>query len=296
MATSRILRRSWRAPTSASRRARRGVPVTGRLSADYNGRGDTVTLARSFLQLPHTRIDLSGSLGRQIQVNVVSRDLADFKPLGEIPVTAEQRRRCHRERHHHRQAERAECRRAGAAHQLRGRWPPVRPADRQHQRKPAAGGRRQRGAGAGTRSGAVLRHRGLTNWKAPPTSLCAPTPPSAMPTWRISWRWPESPDIPVTGALTADAHVAGTIGSPTGNADLCVVNGAIEGEKFDSLAARAVMTPQSIDVPSLPAGSRPFADRRHRQLSARAQRPAARHPSQPMLPATRCNWRNSSLC
>ena len=36
--------------------------------------------------MPHTRIDLSGSLGCQIQVNLVSSDLGDFKPLGDIPI------------------------------------------------------------------------------------------------------------------------------------------------------------------------------------------------------------------
>src|SRR5207249_7498748 len=42
-----------------------------------------------------------------------------------------------------------------------------------------------------------------------------------------------------------------TIGEPQGNADITVVRGTIEGERFDSLAAHAVMTQGSIDVPTL---------------------------------------------
>ena len=65
----------------------RGVPVSGRLNVDYNGHADTVMLGRSYLQLPHTRVDLSGALGKQIDVRLVSRNLSDFRPLGNIPVT-----------------------------------------------------------------------------------------------------------------------------------------------------------------------------------------------------------------
>src|SRR5262249_3344765 len=66
---------------------RRGIPVSGRINADYNGRADTATLRNSFVQLPHTRAELSGSLGKQIRLHGLARDFSDFKPLAEIPVT-----------------------------------------------------------------------------------------------------------------------------------------------------------------------------------------------------------------
>src|SRR5260370_25733747 len=64
-----------------------GVPVSGRMKRDYSGRADTVTLGPSYLALPHSRVDLSGSLGQQIQVRVVTRNMSDFQPLAAIPVT-----------------------------------------------------------------------------------------------------------------------------------------------------------------------------------------------------------------
>ena len=63
------------------------MPVSGKVTGDYNGRADTVTLAKSYLALPHTRVDVSGALGQRIQIRAVSRDLADFRPLaGDLPV------------------------------------------------------------------------------------------------------------------------------------------------------------------------------------------------------------------
>ena len=44
------------------------IPVSGRLYGDYNGHADTVTFGASYVALPHTRLDFSGQLGRQIQV------------------------------------------------------------------------------------------------------------------------------------------------------------------------------------------------------------------------------------
>ena len=40
-----------------------------------------------------------------------------------------------------------------------------------------------------------------------------------------------------SGALSMDASVAGTIGNPTGTADLQVVNGTLKAEPFDRLQA-----------------------------------------------------------
>jgi len=57
--------------------------------------------------------------------------------------------------------------------------------------------------------------------------------------------------VAVTGSLTADAHITGTVGDPRGGAELNVAKGTIEGEPFDTLAARAVMTQTAIDVQSL---------------------------------------------
>src|SRR5260370_11060159 len=67
--------------------APRGIPVSGHLAASYNARAASVHLDNSRLALPHTAADFSGSLGKQIQVRLVSRNLADFQPIAAVPVT-----------------------------------------------------------------------------------------------------------------------------------------------------------------------------------------------------------------
>src|SRR5258708_33048079 len=59
---------------------RKGVPVSGQLNADYNGATDSIEVAKSYVALPNTRLDLSGSDGRQLHLQLVSHNLNDFLP------------------------------------------------------------------------------------------------------------------------------------------------------------------------------------------------------------------------
>ncbi len=230
---------------------RRGVPVSGKLNVDYNGRADTVLLGQSFLQLPHTRVDLSGSLGNRIQAHLVSRDLADFRPLGNIPVAlngggaavvdatvtgklSAPRVAAHAELSNFAVEDRTFTRFAADV-------------TASPDRAAAANSILTRGALQANFSGAV----GLRNWK-----------PENFEPLRVDLTMRNADvadvlalagqsDIAATGALSLDAHIAGTVGSPTGNADLSAANGTIEGERFDTINAHALMTPQAIDVPTL---------------------------------------------
>ena len=47
----------------------RGIPVSGHLGVDYNGRTEIVSVDHSHLALPHTTADFSGSLGKQIRAD-----------------------------------------------------------------------------------------------------------------------------------------------------------------------------------------------------------------------------------
>jgi translocation and assembly module TamB len=66
-----------------------GMPVHGELTAMYNGETETVELGRSWLELPNTRVDFSGVVGRRLEVKAQSRDLNDLSPvirLNRFPV------------------------------------------------------------------------------------------------------------------------------------------------------------------------------------------------------------------
>jgi translocation and assembly module TamB len=230
---------------------RRGVPVSGRINADYSARGDTILLGPSYLQLPHTRTDLSGALGRQIQVRIVSRNLDDFRPLGNIPVALAS---------------------GGAATvnaTVTGRLSDPHIAAHAALNNFAAGGRsftsfaadiEAARNGATVRNGAISRDAlradfsgsvGLHDWKAESTRPLRVDATVRNADLADVLALAGQSDIPATGSLTAEAHVGGTIGSPTGRAELAVVNGTLEEEHFDSLIARVGMTPQTIDVPTL---------------------------------------------
>lgn len=60
--------------------ATRDAPVRGVIDANYDGYQNSVDLGRSFLQLPFTRLDFAGTLGRQLRVRLQSSDLNDLLP------------------------------------------------------------------------------------------------------------------------------------------------------------------------------------------------------------------------
>jgi translocation and assembly module TamB len=228
----------------------RGVPVSGKLNVDYNGRADTVLLGQSFLQLPHTRVDLSGSLGRQIQARLVSRNLNDFRPLANIPVTlnggvATVNATVTGKLSSPRIAAHADISSFTVENRSFDRFAADLTASSNG--AAAANALLTRGPLQANFSGTV----GLRNWKPEnfePLKVDATVRNADLADVLALAGQPSSP---ATGTLTADAHIGGTVGSPTGNADLSVVNGTVEGERFDSLTAHAVMTPQAIDVPAL---------------------------------------------
>ncbi len=58
-----------------------GPPVRGRISASYDARTGALELRPSTVNLPSSRAEISGALGRQMQVHLETRDLNDFLPL-----------------------------------------------------------------------------------------------------------------------------------------------------------------------------------------------------------------------
>ena len=67
--------------------AGRGVPVSGDLNASYDGAQDLISLDQSRISLPNTRIDFTGLMGRTADVRVESRNLDDFAPLADLGST-----------------------------------------------------------------------------------------------------------------------------------------------------------------------------------------------------------------
>lgn len=66
-------------------------PVHGVIEASYDGRRNTLDLARSWIALPSTRMEFSGVLGAgaQLDVHLHSTDLGDFSALRPAPIRLE---------------------------------------------------------------------------------------------------------------------------------------------------------------------------------------------------------------
>jgi translocation and assembly module TamB len=56
-------------------------PVHGQIAITYDRSSGTLELGRSTLQLPASRVDLTGAIGRRLRVHLETRDINDFLPL-----------------------------------------------------------------------------------------------------------------------------------------------------------------------------------------------------------------------
>ncbi len=70
--------------------AANSIPVHGQVTGKFSGATNTVELGQSWLTLPNTRLDLSGTLGEKLNVKLQSQDLSDLGPVVDakkLPVT-----------------------------------------------------------------------------------------------------------------------------------------------------------------------------------------------------------------
>jgi translocation and assembly module TamB len=57
-----------------------GIPVSGSAEVQYQQRGKTLRLGNSHFDLPHSSIDVSGTVGETLRLKLDSADLHDFQP------------------------------------------------------------------------------------------------------------------------------------------------------------------------------------------------------------------------
>lgn len=224
----------------------RGVPVRGQLNARYSGRTGQVDLGSSYIALPNSRLDLSGALNTQLNLNLVSQDLNDFlpaanfgavKPQTSLPITLQGGK-------------------ASLQAQVTGNLSSPRITSHLAVNRFAAEGRSfdnfaldlaaspsQANITNGLLTRGPLRTAfdasiGLAKWSPLPTS-----PLSANLTLR-SATLPDllslagESSIPATGDVTSDIHINGTYGNPLGSAVLQVLNGAAYDQPFRRIYAR----------------------------------------------------------
>jgi len=237
----------------------RGVPLAGQLDTDYLGSSKTIRLRESFLTMPHSRIDLSGSLNKQVDVNAISRDLNDFLPLANfgaaqplhgLPVVLEGGAATLEAR----VAGDMKAPRIGGHLDLNKFAVEHRSFDRLALDLSASPSSVAIGNGFLTRAG--LRSDfdaslGLQKWTPVPQS-----PLTANATVRNGdltdlLGMASKDTIPASGRVNADVHVHGTYGNPLGAATFEVVNGIAYEQPFNRLYANLNFADQLITLSQL---------------------------------------------
>jgi len=220
----------------------------GQVNVDYNGRGDTVVLGRSYIALPHTRVDLAGALNQQIQVKLVSNDLSDFKPVAPDAVTLDKGRPATVSATvTEKSARRISWAVLVTNFSAEGRPFTHWPRDRGVENRSGVLATR---AGAGRTATHFVGAVGSRTGNRRSSSRCARRHGGNADAGRAGAR--RAIRGAGHGMMTVDAHVAGTVGRSGRECGVNVVQRDGEGEKFDSLVgARLRMDAGSVQVPTL---------------------------------------------
>jgi translocation and assembly module TamB len=247
----------------------RGIPMSGRLTANYDGAADSLVVQDSYVALPHTRLTINGSVGNQLNIALTTTDVKDLWTMGEPPVNLLGHQ-------------------AALTGTVMGAVTAPRITGHLQARSFSVSGRAfdtldvdadASQSGAAVRRAAITRGSmaahfsaqvGLRNWRATPAQ-----PVRLQATVRdgdladvLALTGQHGKDY--SGALAVNAQVNGTVGDPTGSADLSLMNGTLQGQPFDRIQANANLAHQLVTIPlaTLDSGSS------HVALTADYQHPA----------------------
>ena len=227
-----------------------GIPISGRVAADYDGTSGTTLLRDLQLSLPNSRLSANGVLGQQINVNLESRNLSDLytgsTPIpialnrGTATVTAQVRGSLDNPKimgHagvtrfsvNNRQFDRFETEFQASASEASVRNARLTRGSLQAQfdgsmslRKWSAGNNDRISLTGSMRNGDVADILALAGQTS----------------------------VPASGLSNAQVNITGTIGNPQGTADLAVMRGTIYREPFDSIEASVRFSDGLIDLPT----------------------------------------------
>ncbi len=238
---------------------RRGIPISGRLYANYAGASDTLDLGKSYLDFPNSRLDLSGSLNRRIDLSLVSHNLNDFlpaanfgasKPESTLPVELKGG------------TARIQAQIAGSlstprisSHIAMNRFAiEERPFDE------FAADLAASPSGASIRNGLLRRNTmqttldaslGLRHWSPTYSSPLAADIVLRNGDVADLLSLAGESSIPATGRVGAEVHIQGSYGNPLGSASLQVLDGSAYNQPIDRLLANVNLSDQLVTLSNL---------------------------------------------
>ncbi|MEO7651680.1 MAG: translocation/assembly module TamB domain-containing protein, partial [Bryobacteraceae bacterium] len=231
------------------------VPVDGFVDATYNRREETLSLGTSRISTPATKVQVSGVLGAQIQVTASTTDLNDLLPainifsntlVSELPVSLRNGS-------------------AGFQGTVTGKLNAPEIAGHVEAASFLLSGAHMdklsaeiavNESGLQVRNASVLVGTAqvqtssvslaLTNWKPHPDGAIAGAVNLRGADIASLLALAGRKEIPVSGALSATAKIAGTYGNPLGSASVTVTKGVAYDEPFDSLQAQIESGPRTL--------------------------------------------------
>src|SRR5262249_30505460 len=229
----------------------RGIPVSGRIVAAYNGATQDINVGDSYIALPHTRVTLRGSVGKRLDLELVTRDLGELlaaapkpsPPLalnnGQATVGASVAGSLATPRiTAHLAAERLSV--AGRQFDQFSADVAASPS-----RAAVSNGAVTRGAMRASFAASI----GLKDWSVTPNQPVAADAGVQNGDLADILALAGQPSQDFSGALSVTAHASGTLGNPIGAANLSVTNGSIQGEAFDRIEARLNLSDRLISLP-----------------------------------------------
>jgi translocation and assembly module TamB len=233
---------------------RTGVPLAGRLNLFYDADSGELRAGNSTLKLPHTNVEFNGSTLTALNVRVVTQDLRDL--LAVAPGAANSNTVSL-------DGGRAELRATVTGSlknpRLKGHMTAntlviqdrqftsfAADFDASQSRIVVANGTLTRGPMLAAFGGSA----GLVNWSPVPTQPLAITAQVSNGDLADMLVLAGQKSAGYSGAIGAIVNIGGTIGNPTGSANVRATNGTVEGEPFDVLQTDVILADRRVSIPA----------------------------------------------
>ncbi|HEX4748548.1 MAG TPA: translocation/assembly module TamB domain-containing protein [Bryobacteraceae bacterium] len=239
---------------------RRGVPVSGRIDADYVGASGAIDLGHSYITMPHSRIDLAGSLNRQVNVNLISRNLNDFLPAANfgaktpttsLPISLQNDGVATIQAQITGNLSAPHIAGHVAVNHFSAGQRPFDQLAADLNASPAAAVIQNGSLTAPGLQTAFDASIGLHDWTPLPRSPLAANATVRSNNVADLLSLAGESSVHASGNLAADAHVNGTYGDPLGSASLELTNASYDGQPIDRLSARVALQDQLITLSTL---------------------------------------------
>jgi translocation and assembly module TamB len=221
------------------------APVRGIIAARYDGIRGTVDLGKSFVQLPQTRADFEGTLGRQLRLRVETTFPGELMPALEL-ISGSAPRELPVQLQNGSASFNGTVTGPLDSPQVAGHIALTNFVYSQVKADTLAADIAAQSSAVKVRDGTVTRGSmhanfagtvALREWKPDPDGALAATLSLQAAGVQDLLALAGKKGIDVTGTLSASGAVTGTMRNPLTKADVRVVNGSICGEPFDRLTA-----------------------------------------------------------